>query len=217
MPIDDPGWGDFTPPPAAQQPQQPQQQPQQPAPQTQPQPQAPPPTQGPSGPSPFADPKVRMVLGAIVVLALAAGAYFMFFAGDSEKEDDKTPAVAVDGDDQDEDDGGDVPEGGDIGTLPLSDYAEIANQVCTSYADDIQAASQAQDFQALAQVDQAMLDELMSIPPPDESADVVEGLYADFQLAVDAIAAGDVQSAQQYASTASATASQLGFDACAAT
>ena len=216
MPIDDPGWGDFTPPPAAQQPQQPQQQqPQQPAPQTQPQPQAPPPAQGPSGPSAFADPKVRMVLGAIVVLALAVGAYFMFFAGDSQKDDDdKTPSVVATGD---EDGGDDVPEGGDIGTLPLQDYAEIANQVCTSYADDIQAASQAQDFQALAQVDQAMLDELMSIPPPDESADVVEGLYADFQLAVDAIAAGDVQSAQQYASTASATASQLGFDACAAT
>lgn len=216
MPIDDPGWGDFTPPPAGQQPQQPQpQQPQsqqpQPAPQTQPQPQAPPPAQGPSGPSPFADPKVRMVLGGIVALALAAGAYFMFFAGGDDDGDAKPAAAAG------ENEGDDVPEDGDVGTLPLADYAEIANQVCTSYADDIQAASQAQDLQALAQADQAMLDELMAIPPPDESADLVQGMYSDFQLAIDAIAAGDIQSAQQYATTASTTATQLGFDACAAT
>lgn len=214
MPIDDPGWGDFTPPPAGQQP--PQQQPQQPqqpvqpqqAPPTQPQPQATPPAQGPSGPSPFADPKVRMVLGGIVVLALAAGAYFMFFAGGDDDGDGK-PAAANGADNGD--------DGGDVGTLTLQDYADIANQVCTSYTDDIQAASQAQDLQALAQADQAMLDELMAIPPPDESADAVQGLYSDFQLAIDAIAAGDVQTAQQYASTASAAATQLGFDACAAT
>lgn len=216
MPIDDPGWGDFTPPPAGKQPQQQQpQQPQQPqpTPQTQSQPQAPPPAQSPSGPSPFADPKVRMVLGAIVVAALAVGAYFMFFSGDSEKDDDKTPAAAVGADD--EGDGGEAPEG-DVGTLPLADYVEIANQVCTGYVDDIQAASQAQDFQALAQADQAMLDELMAIPPPDESADVIQGMYSEFQLAIDAIAVGDLQTAQQHASTASVTASQLGLDACVA-
>jgi hypothetical protein len=113
-----------------------------------------------------------------------------------------------------EDEGG---EGGDVGTLTLQDYADVANQICTAYTDDIQAASQAQDLQALAQADQAMLDELMSIPPPDESADLVQGMYTEFQSAVDAIAAGDVQTAQQYASSASATASQLGLDACVAT
>ena len=218
MPIDDPGWGDFTPPPAGQQPQQqpPQQpQPQQPQPQQAPQTQPQAPAPGPSGPSPFSDPKVRMVLGGLVVLALAAGAFFMFAGGD-DSDDGKKPSAAAGGGDEAE-----VPEGGDegedIGTLTLQDYADVANQICSAYADDIQAASQSQDFQALAQVDQAMLDELMSIPPPDESADVVEGMYSDFQQAVDAIAAGDVQTAQQYASSSSAAASQLGLDACVAT
>lgn len=209
MPIDDPGWGDFTPPPAQpQQPQQPQ------APPTQPQPQTPPPAGGPAAPSPFADPKVRMVLAAVVVAALAVGGYFMFMGGD---DDDKKPAAAAGADDGDAPDDGEIPEGGDVGTLPLADYAEIANQICSAYVDDIQAASQAQDLQALAQADQAMLDELMSIPPPDESADVVEAMYADFQSAVDAIAAGDVQTAQQLATSASSAASQLGLDACVAT
>jgi hypothetical protein len=199
MPIDDPGWGDYTPPPAQQQPAQ----------QPQPAPQAPPPAQPPAGgpgkPNPLGDPRVRIGLAVAVVVALAAGAFFMFSGGDDDKEaGDKRPAAAAEG--------GEGPA--DVGTLPLQDYIALADQLCSGYAADIQAAQQANDLQALAQIDQAMLDELRKLPPPDQSADAVDSMYNDFQLAIDAIAIGDLQTAQQHASTAQATGVQLGFGAC---
>lgn len=214
MPIDDPGWGDQVPAPgdkpAQQQPPQQQPPPVQQQPQTQVQPPAAAPAPSLSGPSPFADPKVRMVLGGIVALALAAGAYFMFFSGDDSDEPDARPAAAAGQDDSGDDSG----DSGDIGTMTLQDYVSAADQICSGYAADIQAASQAQDLQALAQADQAMLDQIRQLPPPDQSAAEVEQMLSDFQLAIDALAVNDFQTAQQYASQAASTGTQLGFVAC---
>lgn len=239
MPVDDPGWGDYVPPPA--EPGQPQQptppaQPAQPEaqPQTQPQPseREPAPGGGGGGGGPLAGAAPRLALAGVVVAALAVGGFFLFSGGDSEETGDERPAAVAS---EPSDDAGSsidpspdesfeaTPSDGASPSssprgepLSTTDYIAEADLICSAYAADIEAASQANDLQALAEVDQAMLDELRTLTlPRGRDGDVIYTMLSDFQVAIDALRDGRVRRATQFASAAQTTAVQMGFGACA--
>lgn len=225
MPVDDPGWGDFTPlpgetPPAAQKPAEPPAQPQPPA-------QAPVPRAGGGGPGGAG---ARIALAALVVLALAAGAYFLFFSGDDSGERDGRPAVAATDDDGDESPadvtpsheetpGGDVtpddeetPGGGDAPTT--GEYIVEADKICRRFTPDIVVASQDNDIPRLVKLYKKMVGRLsLQVLPEGEDGDLIQSMLDDYGAAADALPE-DYELALSFASAAQTTAFQMGFEDC---
>ena len=231
MPVDDPGWGDYTPlpgePSPGQTPAEPQApvQPEERAP-VQPEERAPvpPSTGGGSNKTP-----IRIALGVLVALALAAGGYFLLAGDDSDEPGDERPAVAVTGDEDDQSapgeespgdeetpDGEETPEGEETpGDAPTTaEYISEADRICRRFTPDINEASQDNDISRLVRLYKAMVGRLsLQVLPPGEDGDVIQGMLDDFFRAAEELP-NDYELALQFASAAQTTAFQMGFEDC---
>lgn len=228
MPVDDPGWGDYTPLPGEPSPGQTPAQPQPPA-QPEPQAPAPRPPGGGSGNTP-----VRIALAVVVVLALAAGAFFFLGGDDPDEGDDERPAVAVTDDEDGESPGDPTPgeespddevtptdevtpddeetPGGDAPTT--AEYIAEADRICRRFTPDINEASQDNDIRRLVRLYKAMVGRLsLLVLPAGEDGDVIQGMLDDFFQAAEALP-HDYELALSYASAAQTTAFQMGFEDC---
>ena len=215
MPVEDPGWGDYTPlpgePPPGQAPTEPQPsiQPDQPAP-------VPRAGGGGSGKAPL-----RIALG-LVALALAAGGYFFLAGGDSDEPGDERPAVALtDGEetpgektpgDEETPDGEETP--GDDEAPTTAEYIAEADKICRRFTPDINEASQDNDIRRLVKLYKGMVGRLsLQVLPPGEDGDVIQGMLDDFFQAAEELPR-DYELALSFASAAQTTAFQMGFEDC---
>lgn len=215
MPVDDPGWGDYTPLPGEPPPGQ---APTQSRPPVQPEPSAPSPRTpgGGSGNTP-----VRIALAALVVLALAAGAFFFLGGDDSDEPGDERPAVAVTDEESPGDEetplveptpDGQQTSGGDAPTT--AEYIAEADRICRRFTPDINEASQGNDIRRLVRLYKAMVGRLsLQVLPEGDDGDVIQGMLDDFFQAAEALPR-DYELALQFASAAQTTAFQMGFEDC---
>jgi hypothetical protein len=216
VPIDDPGWGDYTPPPQNQ---------------------PPPAQQSPRGKKPLSEYKLadykeslsglknhrgklgklneKQMIGigiAVVLLILVAGLMR------SRGGDDEKPASAK---------GGAVPAGaaaatqggaaagGDTASGSQDDFASKVDAVCKSYHPKVQEAGGQPTSDALGAVHTQMIAEIKAVgAPPSELAATFQTFVTNYEQAAQKSSQGDAVGASPLYQQAFAAATQLGAPNC---
>jgi hypothetical protein len=208
MPIDDPGWGDYTPPSQNQ---------------------APPPQQGPPGKKSLSDYKLgdyketlsalkshrgklgklneKQMIGvgiAVVLLILAAG--LLRSKGDDEKPASAKGGAAAGAAAGAEDSDGSGSEG---------DFAAKVDAICKSYHPKVQEAGGQPTSHALGAVHTQMVTEIKGLgAPPSDLAATYQTFVTNYEQAAQKSSAGDAIGANPLYEQAFAAATQLGAPNC---
>ena len=203
MPIDDPGWGDYTPPPQNQ---------------------PPPAQQSPPGKKPLSEYKLadyketlsglknhrgklgklneKQLIGigiAVVLLILVAGLMR------SKGGDDEKPASAKGG----------AAAGGDTASGSEDDFASKVDAVCKSYHPKVQEAGGQPTSNALGAVHTQMITEIKAVgAPPQELAAAYQTFVTNYEQAAQKSSQGDAVGASPLYEQAFAAATQLGVPNC---
>jgi hypothetical protein len=195
MPIDDPGWGGYTP--------EPEQQP------------APPPKQSPLK-RPLGDyketlaslkshrgalgklnEKQMIAVGAAVVALILVAGLIRSNASDDEGSSAKGGAAAA---------------GQASGSL--EDFVQKVDEVCLKYREQVQQAAGNPDSSVLGGVHGQMIAEVRALGSPPESDPSFQEMLTAYDQSVRFLKAGDPRSAAQYGQQASAAAQQFGAVSC---
>lgn len=206
MPIDDPGWGDYTPPPQNQ---------------------PPPAQQAPPGKKPLSDYKLsdyketlsglkshrgklgklneKQMIGigiAVVLLVLVAG-LVRSKGGDDEKPAAAKGAAAA------------GEAGGEGAAAGDGDFVSKVDAVCKSYHPKVQEAGGAPDSTALGAVHTQMIGEIKALgAPPQDVAATFQTFVTNYEQAAQKSSQGDAIGAGPLYEQAFAAATQLGVPNC---
>lgn len=214
MPIDDPGWGDYTPPPQNQ---------------------PPPPQQNPPGKKPLSEYKLadyketltgfknhrgklgklneKQMIGigiAVVLLILVAG-LMRSKGGDDQNPTSAKGGAAPAGAAAD---GGENQDGGDVAASD-DDFASKVDAVCKSYHPKVQEAGGQATSNALGAVHVQMIGEIKTLgTPPQELAATYQTFISNYEQGAQRSSQGDAIGANPFYEQAFAAAAQLGAPNC---